>query len=154
MFSFLELKILPPVVALIAAGLMWLLSHYIEMPVVDFQYKLAICSLWVGLGLGVDFLAIWQFRRSKTTVNPLRPNNATSLVNAGIYQYTRNPMYLGNFMFLTAWLIWLGSPVNLVGLIFYVSYINQFQIKPEERALISLFGDSYSRYRKSVRRWI
>ncbi|MDX2424716.1 MAG: isoprenylcysteine carboxylmethyltransferase family protein [Cycloclasticus sp.] len=154
MFSFLELKILPPVVALIAVGLMWLLSHYIEMPVVNFQYKLAICAFWVGLGLGVDFLAIWQFRRLKTTVNPLRPNNATSLVSAGIYQYTRNPMYLGNFMFLTAWLIWLGSPLNLVCLIFYVSYINQFQIKPEERALLSLFGDSYSRYRKSVRRWI
>tara|TARA_R110002074_G_scaffold373069_3_gene548855 strand:+ start:8560 stop:9024 length:465 start_codon:yes stop_codon:yes gene_type:complete len=154
MFSFLELKILPPVVALIAAGLMWLLSHYIEMPVVDFQYKLAICALWVGLGLGVDFLAIWQFWRSKTTVNPLRPNNTTSLVSAGIYQYTRNPMYLGNFIFLTAWLIWLGSPLNLLGLIFYVSYINQFQIKPEERALLSLFGDSYNRYCKSVRRWI
>tara|TARA_R110002111_G_scaffold27913_3_gene59818 strand:- start:23485 stop:23946 length:462 start_codon:yes stop_codon:yes gene_type:complete len=152
--SVLDLKVPPPLVALIAAGLMWLLGNYIETPVIDVPYKSTLCYLLVGVGLLIDVFAIRQFRRAKTTVNPLRPSNATSLVNAGIYQYTRNPMYLGNFMFLLVWLVWLGTPYALLGLVFYVVYMNQFQIKPEEKALLVLFGDQYAAFCADVRRWI
>lgn len=152
--SVLDLKVPPPLVALIAAGLMWLLGNYIETPVIDVPYKSTLCYLLVGVGLLIDVFAIGQFRRAKTTVNPLRPSKATSLVNAGIYQYTRNPMYLGNFMFLLAWLAWLGTPYALLGLVFYVVYMNQFQIKPEEKALLGLFGDQYAAFCADVRRWI
>lgn len=133
---------------------MWLLSYYIETPVIELPYKLTLCYLFVSMGLLIDFFAIWQFRQAKTTVNPLKPSKATSLVNAGIYQYTRNPMYLGNFMFLLVWLIWLGSLYGLLGLVFYVVYMNHFQIKPEEKALLVLFGDQYAAFCASVRRWI
>lgn len=152
--SVLALKVPPPVVALIAAGLMWLLGYYIETPVIELPYKLTLCYVFVSMGLLIDFFAIGQFRQAKTTVNPLRPSNATSLVNAGIYQYTRNPMYLGNFMFLLAWLVWLGTPYGLLALVFYVVYMNQFQIKPEEKALLALFGDQYAAFCAGVRRWI
>ncbi len=152
--SVLDLKVPPPLVALIAAGLMWLLGNYIETTVIDVPYKSTLCYLLVGVGLLIDVFAIRQFRRAKTTVNPLRPSNATSLVNAGIYQYTRNPMYLGNFMFLLVWLVWLGTPYALLGLVFYVVYMNQFQIKPEEKALLVLFGDQYAAFCADVRRWI
>ena len=37
---------------------------------------------------------------------------------------------------------------------FFVLYINQFQIKPEERVLSSLFGAEYETYRTRVRRWL
>lgn len=133
---------------------MWLLGYYTETPVIELPYKLTLCYVFVSMGLLIDFFAIWQFRQAKTTVNPLKPSKATSLVNAGIYQYTRNPMYLGNFMFLLVWLIWLGSPYGLLGLVFYVVYMNHFQIKPEEKALLVLFGDQYAAFCASVRRWI
>jgi protein-S-isoprenylcysteine O-methyltransferase Ste14 len=32
--------------------------------------------------------------------------------------------------------------------------MNQFQIKPEERALASIFGDDFKAYCAEVRRWI
>ncbi|MEO1889775.1 MAG: isoprenylcysteine carboxylmethyltransferase family protein [Cycloclasticus sp.] len=154
MFSWLELKILPPVVALLAAGLMWLLSNKLGIASFDVPYKTVLCSLLVGLGLVVDFSALWRFRQAKTTVNPVRPKNASALVTSGIYQYTRNPMYVGNFIFLTAYLIWLGSPYNAVCLVLYVLYMNKFQIKPEERVLRNMFGDEYAAFCRNVRRWI
>ncbi len=36
----------------------------------------------------------------------------------------------------------------------FVSYLNRFQIKPEERALASLFGSEFGAYSKRVRRWL
>jgi protein-S-isoprenylcysteine O-methyltransferase Ste14 len=154
MFSWLELKILPPVVALMAAGLMWLLINKLGVASFDVPYKTAICGLLVGLGLVVDFSALWQFMQAKTTVNPIRPNNASALVTAGIYQYTRNPMYVGNFIFLTAYLIWLASPYNVICLALYVLYMNKFQIQPEERTLKIMFGEEYVGFCSRVRRWV
>ena len=154
MFSWLELKIPPPVVALIAAGLMWFLSSKIGVASVDVPYKTVLCSLLVGLGLVVDFSALWRFRQAKTTVNPVRPKNSSALVTTGIYQYTRNPMYVGNFIFLTAYLIWLGSPYNVFCLALYVLYMNKFQIKPEERVLLGMFDGEYADFCANVRRWV
>jgi protein-S-isoprenylcysteine O-methyltransferase Ste14 len=36
----------------------------------------------------------------------------------------------------------------------YVLYIHRFQIAPEERALKSLFGETYVAYQTRARRWL
>lgn len=137
-----------------AAGLMWLLSNKLGITSFDVPYKSLGCGLLAALGLVVDFSALWRFRQAKTTVNPIRPNNASALVTSGIYQYTRNPMYVGNFIFLSAYLLWLGSPYNAAALALYVLYMNHFQIRPEERVLQNMFGDDYTAFCSKVRRWI
>jgi len=154
MFTSLELKIPPPVVALIAAVLMWILTRKFGFSSFDIAYKFALCGFLVGLGLMIDLAALWRFAQAKTTVNPIKPRNASALVTSGIYQYTRNPMYVGNFMFLSAWLVWLGSPYSAVCIVLYVLYMNKFQIKPEERVLQTLFGEQYAVFCKRVRRWV
>jgi hypothetical protein len=40
--------------------------------------------------LVVSVLGFEIFRRAKTTVNPLKPEEASSLVTGGVYRYTRN----------------------------------------------------------------
>jgi protein-S-isoprenylcysteine O-methyltransferase Ste14 len=35
-----------------------------------------------------------------------------------------------------------------------VGYINRFQIRAEERALLDLFGETYTAYQSRVRRWL
>ncbi len=152
--SSLELKIPPPLVALIAAGFMWLFSRELGLMVYNIPYKEIICGVLVGLGFLVDFAALWRFMQAKTTINPIKPSNASALVTTGIYQYTRNPMYVGNFIFLSAWLLWLGSPFGLVGLVMYVAYMNSFQIQAEERVLTEMFGNEYVVFCKHVRRWL
>lgn len=154
MLPSLERKIPPPVVAIIAAGVMWLLAKEVVVSSYEAPYKVAICSVLIVFGFLVDFAALWLFMKAKTTVNPIKPNKASSLVTGGVYRYTRNPMYIGNLIFLLAWLVWLGSAYGFIGLILYVFYMHQFQIKPEEKALLSLFGNEYSLFCSKVRRWI
>ena len=154
MICCLELKIPPPIVALITAALMWLLSITFGFINFDITHKVILCIFLAGLGLLLDLDALWRFIQAKTTVNPIQPTKASTLVTSGIYQHTRNPMYVGNFLFLTAWMIWLGSPLNMACLAFYVTYMNRFQIGPEERVLKDMFGEEYASFCSRVRRWI
>ena len=107
--------------------------------------------LWGGLIFAAGVL---EFRRAKTTVNPLTPHTASSIVTSGIYRYTRNPMYLGMAIALAGSALW---RVNLLGLLLvpvFCAFISRFQIKPEERALIASFGNEFAAYMARVRRWI
>lgn len=150
----LERKIPPPVVAIIVAGVMWVLAREVAVSNYEASNKVTICGVLAVLGFLIDVAGLWLFMKAKTTVNPIQPSKASSLVTTGVYRYTRNPMYIGNFIFLLAWFVWLGSVYGFIGLILYVVYMNQFQIKPEEKALLSLFGNEYSLYCSKVRRWV
>jgi protein-S-isoprenylcysteine O-methyltransferase Ste14 len=94
------------------------------------------------------------FRRAQTTITPLKPETASSLVSTGIYGFTRNPMYLGLLTVLIGWAVYLAAPFALFGPLFFWLYIGRFQIVPEERALSALFGDRFTQYTAKVRRWL
>ena len=49
--------------------------------------------LLIGVGITVIILALGLFRKSNTRPEPWKP--ASALVISGIYERTRNPMYLG-----------------------------------------------------------
>tara|TARA_R110001592_G_scaffold52480_1_gene160529 strand:+ start:3004 stop:3462 length:459 start_codon:yes stop_codon:yes gene_type:complete len=151
--SMLNLKVPPPVVLLISAVLMWMISE--RFPTNNEpQFRLLIAPILAGLGLSIAVSGILSFRRAATTVSPLTPERATSLVIVGIYKFTRNPMYLGLLLILIAWSVFLFSLYSALMLIVFVLYLTEFQIKPEEKALTTLFGDEYVAYTKSVRRWV
>jgi len=46
------------------------------------------------------------------------------------------------------------SMLSLLGPIAFALYITRFQILPEERAMVKIFGAEYEDYRRRVRRWI
>lgn len=150
----LELKIPPPVVALLVAVAMWSVAQRgapIDMP----AWLRVMAAAAIALtGLGVSVAGVLAFRRARTTVNPMKPLATTALVTSGIYTVTRNPMYLGVLLVLVAWAVFLSSAWALVGPVAFVLYINRFQIAPEERVLSGLFGRAYSDYRARVRRWL
>lgn len=150
----LELKVPPPAVALVIAVLMWLLSR--AAPPLHFEFAAGslIGSILALLGVATSVLGVATFARAKTTINPTTPNATTSLVSGGIYRVTRNPMYLGLLLILTAWALYLSNVVPFLLLPVYIIYINLFQIAPEERALSSLFGREFAAYQSRVRRWI
>ena len=152
--NFLELRIPPPLVALIHGALMWVIAPL--GPVLDVPESARIAGALVIFagGLAVAIAGIISFRLAKTTVNPLKPETATSLVSSGIFGVTRNPMYLGLLLALLAWTLYLSSPVALLGPVAFWLYITRFQIIPEERAMTKLFGNSFAAYCAKVRRWI
>lgn len=116
--------------------------------------KYALIMSFVLSGLTIDICAILAFRKAKTTVNPVRPENTSTLVDSGIYSLSRNPMYLGLLLLLSALSVYLGSTLALLMLPMFIWYLNTFQIKPEESMLLQHFGYDYSEYCQRVRRWI
>ncbi|WP_447598632.1 methyltransferase family protein [Nitrospira sp. Nam80] len=150
----LELKIPPPAVGFIVGGLMWLAKRAAPALTVEFTGRQAVAILFVIAGAMIIGLGVVAFSRAKTTVNPLKPDSASSLVVTGIYGVTRNPMYLGLFVILIGWAIFLSNALGFVCLALFILYMNRFQIEPEERALASLFGKEFAAYRSRVRRWL
>ncbi|WP_434987751.1 methyltransferase family protein [Pseudomonas protegens] len=150
----LENRIPPPLVAVLFAVLMGLFAG--GLPGLDpgLGTRLLLALPLVMAGLLFVLAGGLAFRRAKTTVNPLKPASASALVTSGIYQYTRNPMYVGFALWLLAWGLYLASPLVLLGVLGFVLYMNRFQIYPEERALGQLFGADFAAYRQRVRRWL
>lgn len=150
----LELKV-PPLVALVfVAALMWFGSR--ATSAAGFQVP-ARHSITLGLatvGLGTAVAGVVSFRLAKTTVNPLNPGAASALVTSGVYQLTRNPMYLGALILLIGWAAFLANALALILVPSFVLYLNRFQIGPEEKALTSLFASEFTTYCARVRRWL
>ena len=150
----LELKVPPPIVALVTAVLMWFVSRSLPLFAFVFPARNAFAIGLVAAGFIVGILGIVTFRRAKTTVNPTKPQAASSLVSWGVYGVTRNPMYLGGLLILTGWAIFISKPIAFLFLPVYILYLNLFQIVPEERVLTTLFGPDFVAYKSRARRWL
>lgn len=98
--------------------------------------------------------SVLHFRRQQTTVNPLDPSEASSLVTDGPNAISRNPMYLGMTGLLSARALWRGSPASWLPVATFVAWIDRAQIRPEESALKAQFGQDYASYVARVPRWI
>lgn len=152
--SALELKVPPLAVGLLIGAAMWLASVIAPALAMPVPYKNAIAIAVALAGIGAVLLGAFSFRRASTTLNPLHPEAASSLVTTGIYRVTRNPMYLGFALVLLAWAVFLGNAPAFVLVPAFVIYMNRFQIEPEERALSIMFGAEFTAYQRGVRRWL
>ena len=90
--------------------------------------------------------------RSRTAVDPRK--HTTRIVTAGVYRFSRNPIYLG-------WcLVMLGAGLEKLSLFYVVtslvmiSVLQWVVVLPEERYLEDAFGEEYLRYKARVRRWL
>ena len=151
---YLELRIPPPIVGLIVAAAMWLIASRPPLWPPSSSVRLSAGVILLVIGIAIALSAVISFRRAQTTVNPLKPETSTSFVTTGIFKRTRNPMYLGMLIGLLAWAVYLASALALLGPVAFALYITRFQIVPEERAMQSLFGSTFSKYSQSVRRWL
>jgi len=150
----LELKIPPPLVAVLIAAAMWALSRVTNSLPLPTGMRLLLALAVALVGIGFSAAGVISFRRVNTTLNPTKPQLTSSLVSSGIYTVTRNPMYVGLLFVLIALAIFLSSAWALLGPAAYFLYIGRFQIAPEERALTALFGAKYTAYLFKVRRWL
>jgi protein-S-isoprenylcysteine O-methyltransferase Ste14 len=150
----LELKIPPPAVTVLVAGMMWGIS--LITPSLDAPGLIRVAvAVALGLaGFGIGIAGVIAFRRARTTVNPLKPETTSALVTSGIFRLTLNPMYVGLVFMLAAWAVYLSNVWTLAGPVIFALYINRFQIAPEERAMAALFGATYADYQSAVRRWL
>jgi len=150
----LELKVPPPIIALLIGAAMWIAS--LSGPSVQFPLlvRVAVFVTIAVFGGATALAGDLEFKRAGTTINPLKPEKTTTLVTSGVYGLTRNPMYVGLALILLGWVAFLCSAWTLLGPVAFVLYISRFQIVPEERILSAKFGAAYTEYTSRVRRWL
>lgn len=149
-----RLRLPPLVVGPVVALLMWLVARATPAWRIAFPGSEIVAWALLASATAVGVAGLAAFRRARTTVNPLQPERASTLVAAGIYRYTRNPMYLALGMALLAWGLLLEHAVAPCGVAVFVAWMNRYQIAAEERALAARFGADFERYRREVRRWL
>ena len=145
-------KIPPPIVTFFFGLCIYFSQEY--FPEFNLEFLTMLSFIFYFAGLTVLILAVGMFKKQNTTVNPIKIENASSLVTSGIFKYSRNPMYLGMVIILFG----LALMFNLVGGILFVFlfmiYITKFQIRPEEEVMERLFGEDFIKYKHKVRMWL
>jgi protein-S-isoprenylcysteine O-methyltransferase Ste14 len=148
----LKNKIPPPIVTLLFAALIYFSSKW--SPNIVFSGQSIISLFLMTVGFIVLLIAISAFIKLKTTINPLKPEDATFLVTTGIFRLSRNPMYLGLLLLIISLWVKTGAVSGFILVPCFVAYLNYFQILPEERAMKALFSGKYKVYCQQVRRWL
>ncbi|MGB5203998.1 methyltransferase family protein [Eudoraea sp.] len=149
----MKLKLPPVIVFLIFGSLMYLLAEFLPFGYFDFFGRKYLIRIMLILAVVISCIAFIQFYVARTSADSKNPSKATSLVSNGIYKFSRNPMYLGLLLILLSWALWLANAFNVLLAAGFVSYMNAFQIQPEESTLAGLFGKKYRDYCIKVRRW-
>ncbi len=151
---FLEVKVPPLVITVVATGAIWAIARLTPSLAISPSNRVTVVLAIAAVGLATAVAVVLSFRKAQTTVDPTRPEKATSLVQSGVYRFTRNPMYLGLLFILVAWAVLLSSAWALLATAGFVLYMGRFQIASEDRALEKLFDKGYAACKSSVRRWL
>jgi protein-S-isoprenylcysteine O-methyltransferase Ste14 len=105
-----------------------------------------------GVALALFVWAIATMTRAGSNVPTNRPT--TTIVDAGPYRFTRNPIYVGMFVGLIGLAIGFDSLWVLMMLVPFGLVIRYGVVAREEAYLERKFGDAYRGYRARVRRWL
>ena len=150
----LSLKIPPVAQGVVAIILIWLFDRYAPLYHIKFIYQNIVAGSLIGIGAIVALAGIFAFIKLNTTVDPRYPEKTRELVIIGIYKYSRNPMYLGILLVITGIAVYFGALSSVFAVSLFVTFINKYQIVPEEVSLQEKFGESYTHYALNVRRWL
>ena len=93
----------------------------------------------------------WLFKKYDAAVCPTAKTDR--LITSGVYQFTRNPMYLGVVAMLLAISICVGTFPFYLATAAYFVVINNFFCPYEESKLADAFDNTYLSYKIKVRRW-
>ncbi len=109
-------------------------------------------GLVIAASLAIVIPAFLGFRGAGEHPDPSRPT--ASLVLAGVYRFTRNPMYVSMTVLSIGLATVLDNVWILPALVPALIITDYWVIRREERYLEAKFGEEYLRFKSSVRRWI
>lgn len=128
-------------------------------PALIVQYQnTAVSNLTTGLCLIVPgvIVLLWCVRdfliSGQGTLAPWDPPK--KLVVSGLYQYSRNPMYVGVILIICGWIVLYFSILLAVYGLFLGSAFYTRVIFGEEPVLTRQFGDQWLAYSQNVPRWL
>ena len=142
---------LPPVWLIGAVALSWGLSKLTPELVFGTWSSLGGAFLFAA-GIVLTGLAVNEFNKSRTTIIPgLTPE---ALVTSGIFRFSRNPIYLADVLFLTAFILWWDAILALPLIPVFIWIIRTRFINWEETRLAETFGTSFEEFKSRTGRWI
>ena len=144
----------PPLVYLIAVIAGGVLHVFVAPLPIALSWALRIGLALVAAGLGFAFVAaaIGLFRR--TGQDPKPWESTPEIISTGIYRYTRNPMYVGMALVQTGIGVGWGNGWILAFVPVVLAIVYAIAVRHEEEYLERKFGETYTAYKASVRRWI
>ncbi len=146
----------PPLVGILTIVIGYVIGRFV--PIADNFLLPSPARYWVGGAVVVIagiVLGWWPIRLFQETEQDARPWTATpEIVVKGPYRVTRNPMYLMMLLMCIGFSIILDEAWVLVLTPACAAVIYLTAIRHEEAYLERKFGDSYSAYKGSVRRWL
>ena len=146
--------LIPPPAPYAAAALggWWLDRHVMVLRWDDGVASWWLGWAWLAIGLGLMGWTLWTFHRHNTTVNPY--GSASTLCTDGPFRFSRNPIYLGDWLILAGIALLMNTywPLLFAPLIWVMLRFGV--IRYEEAHLEAKFGNAYRDYKARVRRWI
>jgi protein-S-isoprenylcysteine O-methyltransferase Ste14 len=114
--------------------------------------RIGVAAATALLGLAMLAGALGLFRRTGQDPKPWK--STPEIISTGVYKFTRNPMYLGLALLQTAIGVGWANGWIIALLPGVLAIIYATAIRHEEAYLERKFGDAYTRYKESVRRWL
>lgn len=149
------LKVLPPLWFCLFLGVALVLHEYYPATrVFDISSNMSVIAGVVifTIGFALSMRASNLFAIEKTEILPTSPSNK-ALVVRGPYRYSRNPMYLGLVLELLGIALYVGTLPMFVATAGMIAIVSMVFVPYEEEKLQRVFGQKYSNYKASVRRW-
>jgi protein-S-isoprenylcysteine O-methyltransferase Ste14 len=137
-----------------ALGLLagWWLQRTHPLPLLPKNVALAVGILLIVAGLAVARAGVRAVWKANSSIIPIRPT--TAITSDGVFQFTRNPMYVGMVVIYVGIALLIHSAWSLILLPIVILAVDRLVIAKEERYLRSKFGETYTNYCSRVRRWI
>lgn len=145
-------QVLPPVWFFLSIIVMIGLHFWLPVKQLLFPPFTYLGMVAIATGIGMVLFCAYLFRQKDTTIKPFQ--ESSYLVKEGIFNYSKNPIYLGMITVLIGLWILEGSLTPLFIIPVFTWLIQELFIKQEEKMLLDKFGESYQEYKATVRRWI
>jgi protein-S-isoprenylcysteine O-methyltransferase Ste14 len=144
---------LPPLWLLGFAVLAWFQARFWSMGL-NFGdgFVDLLAGLLIGGGIILTALAVVEFRKHRTTINP--HDTPSSLIRSGIFKRSRNPIYLADVMILTGLILLFDAVLALPLIPIFVWILEKRFIVPEENRMRREFRADFARYEEQTRRWV
>jgi protein-S-isoprenylcysteine O-methyltransferase Ste14 len=141
----------PPVWTAAAVALSWVGSLIMPWGVLGATGSV-IGALLALAGVGLMAAAVWEMQKARTTVIPRR--QASALVTGGIFQWSRNPIYLGDLLVVTGAMLWFQVPWALPMVAALAHILRTRFIDGEEQHLTETFGADFTLWAARTGRWL
>jgi len=144
----------PPVFFFICLGGGSLLEYLFPIHIIILSWTPRIIAGSVFFLISGCF-ALSAFKVLAKNKTPFDPSKSTVvIVCEGVFQFTRNPLYLSLLFSLTGFAVLLCSIWLFILIPVLFIFLKYLAVLPEEAYLSDKFGQEYLDYKRSVRRWI